>query len=121
MKEFDIDKIGKKMPYSAPSEEFFDNFESELFKKITPSKREKSMVLRLFIPICSAAAALFVGLFLFADVDSKESLHMDQYAMNGTLEECMDSYFASLSDDELASLLVETSSQDDFYASLPSN
>ncbi len=121
MKEFDIDKIGKGMPYDAPSEEFFDNFEAKLFDKIESTESEKTRIIKLFVPISSIAAALVVGFFVFTNVKSTSDSTTDMYAMNDSAENYLESYIESLSDDELATLLTQTSTQDDFYSSLPTN
>ncbi len=126
MKKFDItDKIGKKMPYKAPSEEFFANFKSEMMERVAQKEEKKSlgrtMSLKLIIPILTAAASLMIGLFVVDKIDYNPQRDDMSYLVSDNLDASIDSYFNSLSDDELAYLLDNTSSQDDFYSTLPIN
>ncbi|MFI3283133.1 MAG: hypothetical protein SNG10_06425 [Rikenellaceae bacterium] len=132
MKEFDVDKIGKRMPYKAPSEEFFANFQLEMLEKAEHEDRKivkeleskkiiKTPMLRLLVPLAAAAASLMIGLFVVENVDYKSSSKDMGYLVSDNLDASMDAYFSSISDDELAYLLSNTSSQDDFYLTLPTN
>ncbi len=125
MKKFDtVDKIGRKMPYKAPSEEFFASFKSEMMERVSKTeeiKRGKTISLRVFVPMFAAAASLLIGLFVVDKIDYK-SQHEDMNCLvSDNLDASIDSYFNNLSDDELAYLLNNTSSQDDFYLTLPTN
>ncbi|MFR9552705.1 MAG: hypothetical protein SNH35_00475 [Rikenellaceae bacterium] len=125
MKKFDIaDKIGKKMPYKAPSEEFFATFKSEMMERVAQEEKKtagRTMSLRLFIPMFAAAASLLIGLFVVDKIEFNPSRDDMSYLVSDNLDASIDSYFNSLSDDELAYLLDNTSSQDDFYSTLPTN
>ncbi|MFR9603163.1 MAG: hypothetical protein SNG02_04745 [Rikenellaceae bacterium] len=130
MRNFDLEKIGKKMPYEAPSEKFFENFKSDVLERV---EREKSVpqpttkkftlatTMRLFVPLVTAAASLLIGLFVFDRMDYSSSAEDMSYLISDNLDASLDSYFNSLSDDDLAYLLDNTSSQDDFYLTLPEN
>ncbi|MFI3292486.1 MAG: hypothetical protein SNI70_03085 [Rikenellaceae bacterium] len=140
MKKFDLENIGKKMPYKAPSEEFFANFQSDMMARIASEEEAKKRVItsekssteqprmgakrsmmRLFVPLAAAAASLTIGLFVVDKVDYTSPTKDMGYLVTDNLDATMDSYFDSLSDDQLAYLLDNTSSQDDFYSTLPEN
>ncbi len=125
MKKFDIENIGKKMPYEAPSERFFESFKSDLMDRVAVEQPRKRRlippVVRLFTPIITVAASLLIGLFVFEKSDFRSTSESMNYLVSDNLDASLDSYFGSLSDDELAYLLDNTSSQDDFYLTLPEN
>ncbi len=127
MKKFDLENIGKKMPYNAPSEEFFANFQSDMMARVaseeTSRKKTQSRgaMMRLFVPLAAAAASLAIGLFVVDKVDYISPVKDMGYYVSDNLDATMDSYFDNLSDDQLAYLLDNTSSQDDFYSTLPEN
>lgn len=81
----------------------------------------KRSMMRLFVPLAAAAASLTIGLFVVDKVDYTSPTKDMGYLVTDNLDATMDSYFDSLSDDQLAYLLDNTSSQDDFYSTLPEN
>ncbi len=125
MKKFDVaDRISKKMPYKAPSEEFFANFKKEMMERVEDEDKRangRKISFRLFIPMLAAAASLLIGLFVVDKVDYLSQREDASYLISDNLDASIDSYFNTLSDDELAQLLDNTSSQDDFYLTLPEN
>ncbi len=129
MKNFDFEKIGKKMPYEAPSEKFFENFKSNILEQVEAENHKPQPVkrafttpaLRLFVPLVTAAASLLIGLFAFDQIDYKSVSEDVNYLASDNLDASLDSYFDNLSDDDLAYLLDNTYSQDDFYLTLPEN
>ena len=121
-REFDIEKIGRKMPYTAPKEEFFENFKSRMMEEVSKDKPQpKRGYIRLLVPMIAVAASLMVGLFIVESVDHKTPREQSQQLLSESIDDSIDSYFNNLSDDELAYLVSSSSSQDDFYLTLPTN
>ncbi len=120
MKEFDINKIGKEMPYKAPSSDFFENFTEELLLKVEQKPKPRLGLIRKLAPICGIAAAVAAVLTISLNTLNNNSWE-SSYLISESLDDSLDSYFASLSDEELASLVAESSYHDDFYSTLPNN
>ncbi|MFI3285506.1 MAG: hypothetical protein R3Y08_02525 [Rikenellaceae bacterium] len=121
MKEFDIDKIGKGMPYKAPNKEFFDNFTDKLLAKVEQKPKRMSISFTMLAPFVAIAAAVVVILTISLDLGSNLATE-NGYYISENLDESLDSYFASLSDEQLAALVSNsTGCQDDFYDNLPNN
>ncbi|MFI3316879.1 MAG: hypothetical protein SNF93_04765 [Rikenellaceae bacterium] len=119
MKDFDLEKIGRKMPYEAPGDKFFENFTDELLAKVAAKPKKRMAIVRTLTPFLSAAAliALVVTVSLRGDMTS--SAFKGEYIISENLDESIDSFFNSLSDDELSVLIAENSYHDDFYSNLP--
>lgn len=117
MKEFDIDKIGRKMPYQAPPADFFDKFTEDMLSQVKPRPTRLTTLRRLAAPISAIAAAFIVGIFLLYNNNSSEQ----EYIISDNLEESLSAYLDNLSDSELDYLAMEIYSQEDFYANLPEN
>ncbi len=117
-REFDIESIGKKMPYTPPREEFFDNFKEKMMERVSHQESpHRGVRMRLLAPIIAVAASLAVGLFI---VDRVSHEPKSQFVTE-SLDASIDSYFNSLSDDELAYLVDRSATQDNFYLTLPTN
>lgn len=65
-KKFDLDKIGKRMPYNVP-DGFFDTIEVNILKETTEKERQKPnrrrarlIAIRAFIAVAACVAFLFV-------------------------------------------------------------
>lgn len=108
MKEFDIESIGKKMPYAAPKPQFFEQLPNEVMQRIESSKR-RTMVLRRVVSF--AAAAVFMGVVATFTLTNIQHSSADSYDQ-------MDQYLGALSDDELSTLLAESESMNEFYTNL---
>ncbi len=118
----EIEKIGREMPYSAPSQEFFDNFKTEMAARVAAQESQnRSMPLRGIIPMIAVAASLLIGLFIVDIVDHRATKGAGQYLGAESIDQSIDTYFNNLSDDELAYLVDRSSTQDDFYLTLPIN
>ena len=61
--EFDLDKIGKKVPYRVP-EAFFEEMQKNVMDKVNHPKRCRTIWLRLSPVIVAAAAVLSAVMFL---------------------------------------------------------
>ncbi|MFI3333597.1 MAG: hypothetical protein SNI51_01740 [Rikenellaceae bacterium] len=120
MKEFDINTIGKEMPYKAPNSDFFENFTEELLNKVEQKPKPRLRIISQIAPFCGIAAAVAVVLAISINLTSNDKWSSN-YIISENLDESLDSYFASLSDEELASLVAESSYHDDFYSTLPNN
>ncbi len=117
-REFDIESIGKKMPYTPPPPQFFDNFKEQMMERVSQEEpARKGVKIRLLAPIIAVAASLAVGLFI---VDRVSHEPTPQFVTDN-LDASIDSYFNSLSDDELAYLVDRSATQDSFYLTLPTN
>ncbi len=120
MKDFDLNKIGKEMPYKAPREEFFEEFTSELMAKIEePQPRTHKLFWRReeLAPLIGLAAAIIVVITLSLNLSSSEPKGTE-YIISENIEESFDSFFGNLSDEELAYLAAESSYNEDFYNNL---
>ena len=61
MKQFDLDMVGKKMPYNVP-DGFFDKLEDDVILKIAEEKNRKPLriVMRAVLAVAAAVAVSFV-------------------------------------------------------------
>ena len=61
MKQFDLDIVGKKMPYNVP-DGFFDKLEDDVILKIAEEKNRKPLriVMRAVLAVAAAVAVSFV-------------------------------------------------------------
>lgn len=117
MKDFDLNKIGKQMPYQAPNKDFFVDFTDELITKIEQQKPKRFSLKSYFAPIVSIAAiAAIVLTFTFGL--HEEAQMGSEYIISDNLDESVDSFFANLSDEELTKLTTEIAYHDDFYYAL---
>ncbi len=121
MRDFDINKIGRKMPYQAPGDDFFEKFTDDLLAKVTEEQTPKMRfsLRRVLTPVVGIAAAIAVVLTVAIKSDSNDDFLRGEYIISENLDESIDSFLGSLSDEELAYLAVESSYQDDFFANLP--
>ncbi|MFI3281442.1 MAG: hypothetical protein R3Y44_05665 [Rikenellaceae bacterium] len=119
MKDFDINKIGKKMPYEAPDEKFFEEFTDDLLAKVAPQPKRQFWLGRKLTPVWGIAAAVAVVLSVTLNLGGDKSAWGNDYIISENLDESIDSFFDNLSDDELAYLLAENSYNDDFFSNLP--
>ena len=120
--KIEIEKIGRKMPYAAPSEAFFEEFKRDMMDKVaTESTQQRRLTVRAIISMVAIAASLLVGLFIVDRVEHTLSSPAEHNLVSESLDDSMDSYFNNLSDDELAYLVDRSSSQDIFYLTLPAN
>lgn len=108
MKDFDLEHIGKKMPYRVP-EGFFESFPSRMMQRITLHRRARRR--RLCLGISTIAAAAVVTGFVFWGGRNVDSLHpSDPHGdVMVSIAENMDAYVSRLSDEELTDLY-------DYYA-----
>lgn len=104
MKDIDIEKIGKKMPYKAPSQDFFDNFANEVLNTVAERKRKKIFMRRAMI----AVAAVFMGAAAIFNFYYETE---DSYAP-------MDNFILSMSDEDLSNLIFESQLEEEFYSNL---
>ncbi|MFR9651017.1 MAG: hypothetical protein SNG35_03215 [Rikenellaceae bacterium] len=124
MKEFDIEDIGKKMPYNAPPEEFFVQFKERMVREVAEQEHSvngrssKLVRLRLLIPMVAAAAMLLVGVFVFDRLDHRQAGIDAGFYISESVDQSIDDYFSNLSDEELSSLMAGASTNDDFYLTL---
>ncbi|MFR9503032.1 MAG: hypothetical protein SNH73_01090 [Rikenellaceae bacterium] len=122
MKEFDLNKIGKEMPYSAPSQEFFEQFTSDLLEQVAsiPEPKRKVAVFSLrrsLMPIISIAAVIAVVVTLMLNMHNSTKVNYD-YIISDNIEESVASFLDNLSDEELEMLVAQNSYENDFYSNL---
>ncbi len=118
MKDFDFNTIGKKMPYEAPSNDFFEEFTQDMLAKVESPRKKSFDLRRLIIPISSIAAILLLGVLFSVTFEKNDKLIKMEYMLADNLDESLDLYFKTLSDDQIETLAYETSYQDDFFANL---
>ena len=97
--EFDIDRVGKRMPYTVP-DDFFEKIEKSVWEEIKegtkqPEKRRKP-VIPLFAKIMTGVAAAII-LFLIVNANIMQN-QVDEF---GEIEQA----FAGLNSDDQAYLL----------------
>ncbi len=134
MKDFDITKIGKKMPYKAPSEDFFADFTQNIMERVeeierververvegTRRQRVFSLPRRLVSSLGIAAAVAIVAT-LSLNLLRSPQITDDLLLASDNIEASLDAYFASLSDEELSSIASSSSYNEEFYYNLPNN
>lgn len=100
MKDFDVESIGKRMPYHVP-EGFFEEFPERMMQKVQAEQARRRRVWRMTIGI-SGIAALFAGVFFFGGQQSDVQPSSDEYIELATASsDKMDVYVSRLSDEEL--------------------
>ncbi len=113
MKSFDIDKIGKKMPYAAPSTDFFEDFTRDTMARIERETRSRR-ALRNALTAVSAIVSIAAAVVLYINV----SLPAGEEQMYKSYDKDLDAYIANLSDDELSTLFYDMEIEGDFYSNL---
>lgn len=119
MKDFDINKIGKKMPYQAPDPSFFEDFTDQLLEKVAPKPKKQFWLGRTLTPLLGVAAAVAVILTITFNKDLKSSGWNNGYIITDNIDESIDSFLGNLSDEDLAYLAMDSSYHDDFFTNLP--
>ncbi|MFI3323829.1 MAG: hypothetical protein SNI45_00800 [Rikenellaceae bacterium] len=118
MKDFDLKKIGKEMPYKAPSEDFFADTTDQILSRVEKKRPKVFTLRRVLAPAFGVAASLAVIISLtFALKDDAQ--WNNEYLISDNLDESLDAYFGTLSDEELTYLASQSSYHDDFYDNLP--
>ncbi len=120
MKEFDLNKIGRQMPYDSPGDKFFEEFTEQMLARVAQEQEPRKVfsLKRVLIPTLSVAAALAVILTVIFNVE-KSSEWSTEYIISENLDESIDSFFNSLSDEDLEYLALQSSYNEDFFANLP--
>ena len=98
-KDFDIDKLDKKVPYQVP-DAFFEKMQKEVVGRVGEPAVKKRSVFRL-IPIISAAAAVLTAvLFLPMHTSQKTVAPMSQATLveNDWIEELSDEELEMIND-----------------------
>ncbi len=108
MKDFDLEHIGKQMPYCVP-EGFFESFPDRVMQRIAARKRARRR--RMWLGIgTSVAAAMVAGIVFFGGKSGSSLYPSDSYEEVFTnISDKMDAYVGRLSDEELNELY-------DYYA-----
>lgn len=108
MKDFDLEHIGKRMPYSVP-EGFFETFPDRMMQRVALQRRARRR--RLWLGLSTGIAAAFVAGFFFWGGRTTDDLYpAEPYGdVTTSIAEQMDAYVSRLSDEELTDLY-------DYYA-----
>lgn len=106
MKDFDMEDMGKRMPYHVP-EGFFEKFPERMMQKVQAERARRRRVWR--IAVGTGIAALFAGVFFFGGRTGMQASSEDYVEWASALSERMDAYVSGLSDEELME-------QYDYYA-----
>ncbi len=121
MKDFNIESIGRKMPYKEPSEEYFNSLEHSILSKVVtkqPSQNSWAKMRYLFIAT-TIAASMLIGVFILFDSRFNTSNSAIESLISQDLNESIDLYLDNLSDSDIQALAAETADQDTFYLILP--
>ena len=95
MKDFDLEHIGKRMPYSVP-EGFFETFPDRMMQRVALQRR--------------ARRAFVAGFFFWGGRTADDLYPAEPYGdVTTSIAEQMDAYVSRLSDEELTDLY-------DYYA-----
>ncbi|MFI3305939.1 MAG: hypothetical protein R3Y68_05445 [Rikenellaceae bacterium] len=113
MKSFDIEKIGKKMPYAAPEADFFDTLTHDTIARVERESRRRRL-LRGAATAVSAITSIAAAIAIYVNVSHPTS--EEQMFQNYDKE--LDVYVANLSDDELSTLFYDMEIEGDFYSNL---
>lgn len=105
MRDFDIDKVGTKMPYASVDRGFFEQFPMQVVAEIESRRRKKRVMLWR---MSSAVAAVVAAVVTFT------VLHQNSYNEYKDVE----NHIVQLSDEELSILIYEGDFVDEFYANL---
>jgi|GEM_PF-6230350 len=117
MKEFDFDKIGKKLPYDRPND-FLDNFAERSLSDYNKHERGKTLR-RTFYKVSAIAASVII--LITVTLQMKNRAEFDGYISNDTakLDNIEQSTASSLptssqikSDDDLGSIIKEMSDEE---------
>lgn len=111
MKSFDLESVGKKMPYEAPSAEFFENFNDATLARIERERGVGMRIRRMLISIPAVAAVAAIVLTVALRAESSVDIFND-------FDMSLDSYVENLSDDDLNSLLYDIELASEFYTNL---
>lgn len=99
MRDFDIESIGKKMPYSAPSEEFFERVTIDTLKRAKREQIARRTLRRLTIGLTTIAAAVVVAVvYIIPSTRPTYEVELSQ------LESNLDTFFETLSNDEVSAI-----------------
>ncbi len=111
------------MPYKAPNADFFDKFTDDLLAKVEQKPQREFSLMHRLAPALSIAAALAVIVTVSLNVGrkSQDSFLEGEYVLSESVDDSIDSYLNSLTDEEIAYLAVESSCNDDFFSNLPDN
>lgn len=119
MKDFDIEKLEKRMPYSVP-ENFFEEFSAQTIAKIEAQKRRKrKLIIVRMVASCASVAAMVV---IMLNVWSVNTFSINELDLNIPSSENVllssveiDSFLNELSDEELTQLMSEVNHEEEFY------
>lgn len=101
MKDFDVENIGKRMPYDVP-EGFFEEFPERMMRKVRAEQRVRRRRVWGVAIGTGGMAALFAGALLFGGRPEMQSSTEDYVEWATALSDRMDAYVSGLSDKELA-------------------
>ncbi len=125
MREIDMDKIGRKMPYSPPEPEFFESFTEQLIGRIHHEPEGKISAYhnlrKILYPMArvAAVAAVILTAALFAYMGVQRFVGSELLVAQSP--QSVDAYLASLSDEDLAALIAQNSYGEDLYINLLSD
>lgn len=120
MKNIDIDRLSRKMPYKPLDESYFEQLPLDTLAKIgatqsvecniAPVKRWRLTPQFITATVASLAAVVTVGLFITFD-NKQQSTEIDS-------DEQIDEFVMALSDSDLELLINEAENNYEFYTNL---
>ncbi len=111
--DFKIESIGKRMPYAAPSAEFFENFTTETLRHIEQRERRGVAIRRTIATITSIAAMVAVTLTIHFMPKGGEQINS-----LASYDTALDRYVDNLSDEDLTTILNDMEFTEVFYSTL---
>lgn len=114
MKEFDIEKIGKKMPYAPLEEGYFNRFQQQMLVRLEVEGKKRTLRRKLYT---SVSAAVMVGVVVSAATFVSKS-YKATFVASAENKVKVDNFIDNLTDDELALILAENELTSEFYANL---
>ncbi len=112
MKEFDINTIGRKMPYQAPPAGFFEEFTLETIARAKRERRAKRI--RLGGLITTFAAAAIIAIVALGEFSMQTNVKQQEVNYDNQLNEFM----SDLSTEELLLLLNERECESEYLTNL---
>lgn len=94
MREFDIESVGKKMPYDTPTEEFFESITTQTVSRALREEARRTTLRRVVIGVMSLTAAAIVALVITTPIPTSKPSYETELAQ---LDKNLDKYFESLS------------------------
>ena len=105
-KDFDFEKVGKKLPYKAP-ESYIETFKPNFRRNA--QRKSNRITIRLFVYAAASVAMIIVSSLIFINPVNRLSIHSnvpEKDSFTGIYTADFDVIFKNLTDEELTTLSV---------------